>query len=137
MVCLVYIDETGSVGRAAKQQPLLTLVAVLVDEDQVQPLAKAFQQIAEDCFRRIPGDFELHGQQIWHGDGIWQGKAPDERSIVYERAIGVLESLDIDVAHASIHKQRLHHRYDGAADPNAYLLALQFLLEKIDEYSVV
>lgn len=37
------------------------------------------------------------------------------------------------MAHASIQKQRLHDRYDGAADRNSYLLALQFLVEKIDQ----
>lgn len=29
-------------------------------------------------------------------------------------------------------KSRLHARHRGAADANAYLLALQFLLEKVD-----
>ena len=38
MAYLVYIDETGSVSKGAKKQPLLTLAAVLIDEDQVQPL---------------------------------------------------------------------------------------------------
>jgi hypothetical protein len=43
MAYLVYIDETGSVGKGAKKQPLITLAAVLVDEDKVQPLADAFR----------------------------------------------------------------------------------------------
>lgn len=45
-----------------------------------------------------------------------------------------LTSLKSDVVHASIHKQRLHDRHNGVADDNAYLLALQFMLEKIDSY---
>lgn len=44
-------------------------------------------------------------------------------------------TYDIDIAHASIDKARLHDRYGGAADNNAYRLALQFLLEKVDTYS--
>jgi hypothetical protein len=60
------------------------------------------------------------------------GKDPDELIAVYEDSIGVLAQLDIDVAYASIHKERLHARHGGAADNNAYLLALQFLLEKIE-----
>lgn len=134
MARLVYLDETGSVGKGANKQPLLTLVAVLVDEDNVQSLVKALQQVARDHLGWLPADFELHGNEVWSGTGYWKGKTYDERIAAYEQAIAVLETLGIDVSHASIHKQRLHDRYYGAADRNAYLLALQFLLEKIDAY---
>lgn len=134
MAQLVYIDETGSVGRAAKRQPLLTLAAVLVDVEKVQPLAKALQQVAWDHLGWVPANFELHGTEIWGGSGHWQGKSPGELMAAYEQAVGVLSELEIDVSYASIHKQRLHDRHDGSADNNAYLLALQFLLEKIDSY---
>lgn len=134
VACLVYIDETGSVGKGASKQALLTLVAVLVDEDNVQPLGLAFRQVARDHLGWLPADFELHGQEVWNGTGYWMGKTYDELIAAYEQAIAVLETLHIDVSYASIHKQRLHDRYDGAADGNAYVLALQFLLEKIDAY---
>jgi len=134
MAQLVYIDETGSVGKGASGQPLLTLVAVLVDESKVQPLAKAFQQVAWDHLGWVPGDFELHGTEMWGGSGHWDGKTPDELIAAYEQAIAVLEDLEIAVVHASINKQRLHDRHDGIADNNAYLLALQFLLEKMDAF---
>jgi len=98
-------------------------------------LANAFQQIAEANLRPLPEEFEFHGSEVWGRGGIWRGKTPEECNAVYERAIGGLESLDIDVAHASIDKQRLHDRHGGVADENTYLLALQFLLEKIDSYS--
>lgn len=132
MARLVYIDETGSVGKGAKGQPLLTLVAVLVDEEMVQPLVDAFRQVAWDHLQWVPGDFELHGHEIWQGTGHWAGKSHDERIAAYEQAVSVLIDLDITVAFSSIQKQRLHDRYGGRSDGAAYLLALQFLLEKID-----
>ena len=49
-------------------------------------------------------------------------------------AMAMLEVYDVDVAHASIDKAALHTRYGGDADDNAYRLALQFLLEKVDAY---
>jgi len=134
MAQLVYIDETGSVGRGASGRPLLTLVAVLVDEARVQPLAKAFQKVAWDHLGWLPTDFELHGTEMWGGSEYWDGKSNDELIAAYEQAISVLDELEIDVVHASIHKQRLHDRHNGVADDNAYLLALQFMLEKIDSY---
>ena len=46
MAEFVYIDETGSVGKGAKEQPNLRLVAVVVDESKVQPLAQHLFQLA-------------------------------------------------------------------------------------------
>lgn len=132
MADLTYIDETGSVGKGAKKQPLLTLAAVLVHEDKVQPLAEAFRRLAWKHLKWLPADFELHGNEIWNGMGHWKGKSPTELIAVYEDAIAVLDDFAIDVSYASIHKQRLHLRHGGSADGNAYLLALQFLLEKLE-----
>lgn len=132
MAHLVYIDETGSVGNGAKKQELLTLVAVLVHEDNVQPLAEAFRDLARKHLGRLPVGFELHGYEIWNGTGLWNSLPCAGRIAVYEDAVAVLNDFDIDVSHASIHKERLHKRHGGSADGNAYLLALQFLLQKID-----
>ena len=134
MVTFVYIDETGSVGKGAKKQPLLTVVAALVPEEKVQPLRQAFERVAWDHLGWVPADLELHGNEIWGGNGYWKGKSPDELIAVYEQAIAVLADLEIDVSFASIHKAKLADRYAGAANGNAYLLALQFLLEKIDAW---
>ncbi|MEE1943093.1 DUF3800 domain-containing protein [Streptomyces sp. TRM 70361] len=132
MANLVYIDETGSVGKGANKQKLLTLAAVLVHEDNVQPLADKFRQIARTHLGWVPADFELHGNEIWHGTGHWSSLPHAGLIAVYEDAISVINDLDIGVSHASIHKERLRTRYGGDMSGNAYLLALQFLLEKID-----
>lgn len=132
MAYLVYLDETGSVGRGAKRQPLLTLAAVLVHEDRVAELAERVRDLAWRHLGWLPDGFELHGNEIWAGVDPWSGREPAQLIEIYEDAIALLSDLDIQVSHASIHKQRLHERYGGAADGNAYLLALQFLLEKID-----
>lgn len=132
MAKLLYIDETGSVGKGANKQPLLTVAAVLVDEENVRALATAFRQVASDHLGWVPADFELHGNEVWGRQKHWKSKGYDELIAAYEDAIAVLQTLDIYVSWASIHKQRLHDRYSGSADANAYLLALQFMLEKID-----
>ncbi|WP_337062444.1 DUF3800 domain-containing protein [Kineococcus sp. G2] len=136
MAKLIYIDETGSVGKGAKKQPLLTVVGAVVDESKVRPLAEAFRKIARKHLGYVPADFELHGNEIWNGTGYWKGKSPVELLSVYSDAIQVLKDLDIGIAHASIRKERLNSRYNGEFDTNAYLLALQFLLEKLDRYSM-
>lgn len=128
----VYIDETGSSGRAAKRQPYLTVAAAIVDETMVQQLRAGLQSVASDHLQWVPAEFELHGHEIWGGNGYWTSKAYDELIAAYEAAMAMLDACDIDIAHASIDKAALHTRYNGGADDNAYRLALQFLLEKVD-----
>jgi hypothetical protein len=134
MVELIYLDETGSVGRGARQQPYLTLVAVVVDETRVQPLSQRLRQLTMQHLGWIPAGFELHANEIWNGRGHWSDKTPPERLATLESIVSVLEELSLSVIHASIDKAKLHARYGGAYDANAYVLALQFLLEKLDRW---
>jgi len=133
VVQFAYVDETGSVGTGAAQQPYLTLVAVLIHEDNVQPLSHGMRKVAFDHLGWLPDHFEFHGHEIWNHTGWWSQKDPPDLIAAYEAAIGLLDRLDLTVARSSIDKEKLHERYDGAADANAYRLALQFLLEKIDK----
>lgn len=135
MAEFVYIDETGATGKGASNQPYLTLVAVVVPEDKVQPLSQEMRRIAIRYIDGPSSDFEFHGHQIWGGSGWWSEKAPPELIAAYEDVINVLETLGLNVVHSTIDKDLLHAKYSGHADGDAYLLALQFLLEKIDRYS--
>lgn len=134
MAKFVYIDETGSSGRAAKRQPYLTVVAAIVDETMVQPLSYGLRDVAWKHLGWVPAGLEFHGHEMWGGSGYWTGKTYDELIAAYEAAIAMLDACDIDIAHASIDKAGLHARHNGDADANAYRLALQFLLEKVDAH---
>lgn len=82
----------------------------------------------------IPADFEFHANEIWNARGPWAGKEPPALLAALEDLVAVVDELDLAVVHASIDKARLHARHGGAYDGNAYLLALQFLLEKLDRW---
>lgn len=131
---LVYIDETGSAGRGARKQRYLTLVAVIVEDLAVQQLSTRMRKLTMEHLGWIPASFEFHGNELWNGKGPWKGKSPAELLAAYESVVSLLAELEIDVVHASIDKPALHDRYGGAFDHNAYLLALQFLLEKLDAW---
>lgn len=131
-VRFVYIDETGGSGKAARKQPQLRLVAVIVDEKKVQPLQAALGDVAWKHLGRRPSDFEFHGYEIWSPSGHWAKRRPAALLAAYEDAISLLAQLELSVSHATINKAELHMKYDGTADANAYILALQFLLEKVD-----
>jgi hypothetical protein len=130
----VYLDEAGSGG--IKKHPLLTLAAVLVNEETIQGLGEAVRRIAWNHLGWLPADFELHGRDVWHGNGHWTGKSPGQLIAAYEEALGLLDVCDLGVAYSSIDKVKLHDKYDGSADGNVYLLALQFLVEKVDRLSI-
>lgn len=132
MVSLVYIDETGSVGRGARGQPLLTVAAAIVKEEHVQPLRESLYDIAMKHLGWVPADLEFHGSVLWNGGDHWSKMEPPQLLAVYKEVIDLLEVHDVDISYASIDKARLHAKYNGGADKNAYLLALQFMLEKID-----
>jgi hypothetical protein len=74
MAQFVYIDETGSVGKGAAKQPFLTLAAVLIPEDKVQPLSHAMREVAFNHLGWLPSDFEFHGHEIWGGAARWSKK---------------------------------------------------------------
>lgn len=80
----------------------------------------------------FPADLEFHGSVLWNAGDHWSKMEPRELLAVYKDVIDLLEVHDVDVSHASIGRTRLHAMYDGGADKNAYLLALQFMFEKID-----
>jgi hypothetical protein len=132
MAELVYIDETGSVGKGAREQPKLILASVVVDEAQVKPLADRMQELQRDHLGHISHKFEFHGSEIWSWYGPWRGKAPAARLAVLESVVGLLDELSLSVIHTRIDKASLSATYHGAYDKNSYLLALQFLLEKLD-----
>lgn len=129
MAQFVYIDETGT----NSSQPYLYVVAAVLDEHQVMPLAAGMRRVARHHLGFwLPEDFEFHGKEIWQGLKHWKDKTNPELIAAYDDVIGLLNTCDITVAHASIDKPKLHAKYEGAHDLNAYRLALQFLLEKID-----
>jgi hypothetical protein len=79
-----------------------------------------------------PEKFEFHRKEIWNGQGCWTGKPPSELLRVYEEVVGLVGTHQLSISHATIDRQLLHDKYNGAWDASAYLLALQFLLEKIN-----
>jgi hypothetical protein len=134
MAELVYLDETGSTGRGANGQRYLTLLAVVVDESAVKSLETRLEALTMRHLGWVPADFEWHGYELWNGSGRWGSKSHAHRLAAFEDVIGTLPELSISVVHATIDKVALASKYGGSYDGDAYLLALQFLLEKLDRW---
>lgn len=130
---LAYLDESGNTGRKLDDpyQPVHWLVAVLVPEDRAIPLMLALDEVVRG---HIPDDpkRELHGAELFGGDGIWRGVPPAVRLAVYQDALASLAANDCSIAHASIDKIRLQ---GWAIHASPHLIALHFLMEKIDIFA--
>lgn len=135
MAEFVYLDETGSTGSGGSSQQVFTLVAVVIPETHIMLLAEQMRVIARSIFDEVPENFEFHAARLWNSKDYWSTLSIKERIEVYERVIQLLDELPIFIAHSSIHKKRLHDRYSGGSDNQIYLLALQFLLEKLESTS--
>lgn len=105
----------------------------MVHEDAVTDLNSGLRDVERrhsTLMRVEPREF--HGNELWQGTKNWSSLTAPDRLAAYEDAISLLRDLDLSVAHASIHKAHLETRWGEGAARSAYLLALQFLLEKID-----
>jgi Protein of unknown function (DUF3800) len=78
---------------------------------------------------------ELHGSALFGGDGPWSGVTPADRVTVYGSALALLARHDCVVAYASIDKTKLSPGTTSRTT-TPHLLALQFLVEKLDAYLV-
>ncbi len=130
---LAYVDESGTTGRRFDDpdQPIHWLVAVLVPEDHVLALTADLEGVVARSHPAKP-TAELHGAQLFGGDGDWRGISPAQRVAAYEAALALLAKHDAVVVHSSINKARLWPSDSKATTP--HLLALQFLVERVDTY---
>lgn len=129
-----YLDEAGNTGKNLndRQQPLHVVAAVMVREEHVMSLAEAVRCLLDQT-PTTPRQSELHGADLYGGRGGWAVLSHDERNALYFNALGLLEAHACAVAHSTIDKPKLKAK--GYADPvSPHLLAMQFLLEKIDRW---
>ena len=137
MAKFVYIDETGSSRGSLTKQPIMQLVAAIVDESAIRGLGESMKEVAHAHLGWFPAQFEFHGAEVWNGDGHWaekkERKAYDELLAAYESVVKLIDRHDVDIAYSLIDRVALHNKYGGAYDDNSYRLALQFLLEKVNQ----
>lgn len=128
---LSFLDESGNTGRKLDDpdQPIHWMAAVLVPEDKVLSLTLALDGVVAGI-GGIPVETELHGAELFGGDGPWKGVNPAARVTAYEAALGLLAPNECVVAHSSIAKQRLAGSNSIATSP--HVMAFQFLVEKLD-----
>lgn len=130
---IAYMDETGNTGRRldAPEQPIHMILTLVVDEEKVTTVhdhvrATARRFCPGDCERP---DFELHGQELFHGQGAFSGRAPSERIEVFEHVLSGIGLAEAEVIIRGVEKPGLQ----GYAKPyHPHDIALMFTIESIE-----
>lgn len=128
---LIYIDESGNTGlKKDPDQPLHLIAAVIVDEAQVRPVEIALERLVERLFPSLCDlpDFELHGAELFKGEGLFKGIAPDTRVSAVNEVLDVLRAHDVRVGWAAVDKMQLF----SARHPHQ--VAFLLLMEKLESY---
>jgi len=132
----VYVDETeGTFKTRIGNRRLITVAALLVDEGQVKPLSASLRELADRHVGNVPPGFEFHAYEIWNKHKYWASKSPEQLIAVFDDLLSLLASHDVKVVHATVDKSSFRDRYGESWLKNCYLIALQFALEKIEDYS--
>ncbi|GFZ85191.1 DUF3800 domain-containing protein [Nesterenkonia alkaliphila] len=130
---LAYVDESGNTGTNLNDpdQPIHWMAAVLVPEDQILTIRQALDGIVASV-SGVDDSAELHGSELFGGEGPWRGITPSERIRVYEEALMLLGDNGCEIAHASVDKRKMYS--SNRRDLHPHILAFQFLAEKLQRH---
>jgi Protein of unknown function (DUF3800) len=128
-VWFAYVDESYD-------EEFHWVLALLIGHESVNHGHRALRDAmleVEDSFPTIDSDrVELHGYDIFHGEGAYSGLEPRVRVWIYDKAITALAASDYHVILRGVNKPGLRRRYDDFAHPHRVCMA--HLIERIDEF---
>lgn len=139
---LVYIDESGNSGLnlTDSQQPVFLLCAMIVDEQNWQPLEADLQAVLT---ARIPtwtasDRFEIHAADLRIGRGFFNGIPVEERIALRDEWMRVGAKHGIRLIYRSVHKKRyaewLTKVFGQGVVINPHVTAFALLSACVNEY---
>jgi hypothetical protein len=131
---IAYMDEAGNTGRNLRDpnQPIHLILTMAVEESCVRVIHEHIRDVARrhcspDCDE---DDFELHGKELFAGEGYFANMAPEKRIEIYEDALRGLEMAGAEIVIRGVHKPRLRNRYANPYHPHD--IALMFTIESVE-----
>jgi hypothetical protein len=103
-----------------------------VEESKVHVIHEHVRDVARrhcspDCEE---DDFELHGKELFAGEGYFAGVAPEKRVAIYDDALRGIEMAQAEIVIRGVHKARLRDRYANPYHPHD--IALMFTIESVE-----
>jgi hypothetical protein len=139
---LVYMDESGNSGLNLNdpQQPVFVLCAMIVDEQNWQPLEAELQAVLD---ARVPTwrtvtRFEVHAADLRRGTGFFDGVKVADRIAFRDEWMNVAAKHGIRLIHRSVYKkpysQWLAQTFGQGVVINPHIAAFATLAPCVDAY---
>lgn len=125
---LSYVDESYS-------QDWYYMAALLCDGPGAQALTSALDEIIDRAIRThgVTENAELHGYELYQGEGWWAGIPPRVRIGVYNDVFEAVRIYSRAIILRGLHRAGQRLRYAVVDPPHSVVLL--HLLEQIDEYA--
>nr|WP_246400891.1 DUF3800 domain-containing protein [Jiangella mangrovi] len=125
---MAYVDESFS-------RDWYYMAALLCDGAGAKAIGQALDGVVEKAIKDhgVPADAELHGYELFQGEGWWKDLPPRARIGVYNDAFSVIGEHARAIILRGLDSAGLRDRYPQPDPPHS--LVLMALLERIDEYS--
>lgn len=125
-VLLTYVDESYTSN-------WFTMAALLVDGPAAAALTEELDRVATAAARAygLSADLEVHGYEIFQGDGAWSGVPVRARVGVFDDVIEAVAAQDVTVIARAMDVVGQRARCTTPDPPHT--VVLQHLLERVDE----
>jgi hypothetical protein len=109
------------------------MAALLCDGAGAQAITAALDRVVEKAVRDhgVAEDAEMHGYELFQGEGWWKGVPPRVRIGVYNDAFRAIGEHSRAIILRGIHSAGLRQRYATPEPPHSVVLL--HLLERIDD----
>jgi hypothetical protein len=126
-VLLAYVDESFS-------RDWYYMAALLCDGAGAQAITAALDRAVEKAVRDhgVAEDAELHGYELFQGEGWWKGVPPRVRIGVYNDAFRAIGEHSRAIILRGLHSAGLRQRYATPEPPHSVVLL--HLLERINDW---
>ena len=139
---LIYLDESGNSGRNLNdpQQPVFVLCALIVQENQWQPLESALRSAVEKHWTKTrPVDFEIHAAELINPKTEFvRVVQPSARLAFMEEWISIARQREVKLVFRAIVKDRysrwLNSRFGAGVFINPHVVALALLSQVINSH---
>jgi hypothetical protein len=139
---LVYLDESGNSGLnlGDPQQPVFTLCAMIVAEDQWQGLEKDLKAVLDSRFPqwRTTDRFEIHGSDLRRGTGHFAGMSVVDRIALRDNWMKVGASHNVQLVTRSVIKKIFSEwctkEFGTGIRVNPHVVAFAAVSRSVDNY---
>ncbi|MGE5578654.1 MAG: DUF3800 domain-containing protein [Bacillota bacterium] len=129
LIC-AYMDEAGNTGSNLDlTQPFHYVGALLIPETHWSQVRSDVRSLVTSLFGTTTA--ELHGREIFHGQGLWSEMSRTDRLKVFSDCVGIMEAYDLKTVIGRCDKAKLQ-KYTSPMHPHH--ISFWMCLEGIAKY---